>query len=211
MQHAGGRIEVLARFEMTDRERCMKGGDRNPTAGADGACEPLDQAGVLRAAQQTEPALAQADERVVVVVRVEVAHIAKRERRGQLLLGGCGACELDEGRRRIDPMAHDPTPRERQAVPPWATTQVEHPHPRLEVERPHQERDFLLRPLRERIAQVRSPEILRNRIEPELVALRSFHATRKSFAVGPGGTGAEVDHQRHAEFAHRLHGVLHAC
>ena len=153
---AGGGVEVssASRWRTTKYDENALSARRPP--GRSASAKPRDDVElVVAAAEQAEAALAQADDRVELAVEREVAHVELLEldRRGRRR---CVAGERDELGRRVD--ADDVDARAapsasacRPGPAPASSTRI----PGLEPERVDEEVDLLLRPLGERVAEVR--------------------------------------------------------
>ena len=189
--------------KMAEREVRIERADGEPTAGLQRAGEALEhRAFVVAAAQQPEPALAQADDRVELAVERELAQVRGLESRvpGHAERCSRSRCERDELGRQVDADDVDPASRERERVAAGSASRVEDACTGRELERGDEEVDLLFGSGRERLhprragRPVRVAEERRDRVEPA----RDAPAPR-SLRVGPGLAEAEVDHQRDAQ------------
>src|SRR5687768_2197450 len=164
----------------------MERGDRELSSGLQGSHDPLEHIGFVTTAEQPEPALAEADHRVVSAVVRQLAHVHYLEARVQPLLLGSGASKVDELRRRVDAHDRQPPPGELQRVPPGPASHIEDTLPRGEGERLPEEVDLLDRSLRERIPQVRGPQEPGDRPEPVALRRWSHGATIARWSLNRG-------------------------
>ena len=135
----------------------------------------------------------------------KLADVADLEARPHLVRHGGMSRKGDEVLRQVDAHYVDPAPGQGYGVAAGTASDIEHPLPRLEVERVDEEPDLLLRPLRERHypagtrRPVGPPEMLGDRIEPRTGRYRrrlnheDGHADRQIWAspTGRASGGAE--------------------
>ena len=92
---------------------------------------------------------------------------ARASRRSNVAPAGrVPAGQVDERLGDVDAVHDDAPPGELVGVAPGPAPDVEHPRPGLEPERGDDVVDLLHGPLRERVAQVRRPEVIGDRFEP---------------------------------------------
>src|SRR5262249_61372697 len=139
VQDPGGGVEGLAGLEEPDGECSREGGERQPPPGSNGVGDPLERPTLVAAAEEAEPALAEADNGIEPRLDGELAHVLDLEADRQSLSRGGVTGERDEVVRQVDPDdVHAATcQRERMASRP--ATDVEHTAAGPEVEWLHQE------------------------------------------------------------------------
>ena len=208
VEHSGGGVELLARFEVPDRERGREGAHRQPPAGAERGGDPAEHLGLVMPAEQPEAALAQADRGVELAGSVELrARRAPRTSRSS-----CSAAAASRARRTNSALWSTPTTvasatGQRERVAPGTAPDVEHAHPRLERERVDEEVDLLLGAHRERVAQVRRPEVVGDRVEPVRVVDRAARRSRER-GYGVAGETEQLWRGRVCEGPDRLPGPV---
>ena len=120
--------------------------------------DPTEDLGLVVAAEEPEPALAQAQHGVeLAVVRPASGRPVLSNSRGQAIGCGGGARQGDEVRRQVDADDVEPAPGQCERVAPGPAADVEDTMSRLEPERPDEVLDLLLGPLREGVAAGPSP------------------------------------------------------
>src|SRR5205823_6050830 len=141
-------------------------------AGTERGGDALERPGLVAPAEEPEPSLTEADDGGELGVVGELADVADLEARREPVICGRISGQGDEVLRQVDAHDVEATAGKGERVAPRAAADVEHPLPRLEPERVDEERDLLLRALRERRYStsirrpVGLPEMPRNLVEP---------------------------------------------
>ena len=153
------------RLVVLDGEVGVERAQRQPAAGPQRPGDPGDD-GVVAAVggHQPERALAQADRRRRT--RRRTAAPGRRGARTSRRPGRRARASSTNARRDVDAVDDDPPPGQLVGVAPGPAADVEHPLARPQPERRDDVVDLLHRPLGERVAQVRRPEVLGDRLEP---------------------------------------------
>ena len=175
VQHAGGRVVVLPRFQVAHGEGGRERAHRERTAGAQGARRSgrTRRSRRVRRAGRSRPGTGRSWRRTRRAGRARARRAPRRSRRGRRRPPLRG--QTDELGAVVDADHLEAPPGQRERVTAGSAPDVEHPHPRLQPERVDEEVDLLLRPLRERVAQVRGPEEVGDRVEPIPLGDRRRH------------------------------------
>src|SRR6185312_4440053 len=83
VEHAGRRVVLLPRLQVSQRERGRERADREGAAGPEGGGDAAEHGGLVAPAEQPETALAQTDGGVELPGPVQVAHVELLERHWQ--------------------------------------------------------------------------------------------------------------------------------
>ena len=159
MSASNARLGVVAHGEVG-----VERAEGEPSAGTQRAGHAVDDDTVLPVRRhQAERPLAEADHGLELAVERQGAGVEALERR---TVGRVTAGQVDERLGDVDAVHDDAAVGELVGVAPWAAPDVEHPLARHQSERADDVVDLLHGPLRERVAQVRRPEVIGDRFEP---------------------------------------------
>ena len=138
--------------------------ERQPPAGPQRPGHPGDDRAVLAVGRhQPERALAQADHGVELGVEREGTGVEALERRA---VGASWRRQVDERAPDVDAVDDDPAAGQLVGVATRPAPHVEHPRPGRSPSARDDVVDLLHRPLRERVPEVRRPEVIGDRLEP---------------------------------------------
>ena len=157
------RIEVGA-LPVLHHEVRAERGQREAAAGAQRSSDGRQDGGVVTiGGHQPERALTQADDCVELAVERHRPRVEPLER-GALRRYLAG--EVDESLTDVDAVHPDAAPGQCVRVAARSAADIEDAGPRFQCQRLDEEVDLLSRALRERIAQVGPPEMIRHVLEP---------------------------------------------
>src|SRR6266508_84831 len=159
----GRGVEPVAILEEPDLEVGRERGQEDLASRAYRSRHAGENGSVVPGADQPEGPLAQADDGVELALEVEVPRVGSREGDAGW---GVGGGEVDEPLGDVDPHDGNPEPAQRVGVASRTAPDVEHPSRGVEAEFRDEEPNLLGRALRERIPQIRGPEMLGDGLEP---------------------------------------------
>ena len=174
VEHAGGGVELLARPRGSARRRRAENAltARRPPGGACAAMRPKTSASSRPPSRPNPPWHRQiAASNSPSNGEVADVELLERRRRGPRPPPRRGRAATKSGEWST-PTTVDAAPGERERVTPGPHPTSSTRMPRLEPERVDEELDLLLGALRERVAEVRRPEELGDRVEPVLADRR---------------------------------------
>src|SRR5215475_3798102 len=117
MEHAGRGIERLSLLEEAHRERDREGSEGEAASRFQSGRHPLEDRGLVAAAEQPEPALAETDDRIELGRERKRTHVELDEFDRRPVSDRGVTSEAEEVRRTVDTDHVEPSPGECEGVP----------------------------------------------------------------------------------------------